>query len=495
MHVTRHLATATTRASSACESWLARSLCGVGRAPRQALLLLLVAILSLSAALIPGTTRVVRAQATSGDWPTYLSDPGRSGFNPSETAITTTTAPNLKLRWKYATGSAIFGEPVEVGGITYFGASNGNEYAVNASGTLLWSSGVGVSKSTVCPNYGVIGAATIASITLNGTSTSAVFIGGGNRQVYALNAATGAVIWHTPIGTSTSDFIWDSPAVYQGALYIGVASLCDSPVTQGLVYQIDATTGTILHTFAVVPTGCIGAGVWGSPTVDAAGGALYVATGNQGKCASHEAYAEAVVKLSLSNLSYLDSWQVPVAQQITDGDFGSTPTLFSASINGTVRDLVGVANKNGLYYALDQSALHAGPVWTTRIANSGGSPTGGYGSISPSAWDGSTLYAAGGKTTIKGVSCGGNVGALNPATGAFKWRDCLSGPVLGAVVGVPGVIVVGAGNMMKVVAAASGATLLSYRPSTSGNFRGAASISQGVLYEGNKDGNLYAFAP
>lgn len=494
MDVSRYLAKITTWAPPACERWFARSFEGLRGAPRRVVPLLVTAI-GLAAALTPSAAHVALAQAASGDWPTYLSDPGRSGFNPTETTITPATAPNLKFRWKYATGSAIYSEPVDVGGISYVGANNGNEYAVNATGGLVWSSQVGVSKSTTCPNYGVIGAATVADITLNGVSTSAVFIGGGNRQVYALNAATGVVIWHTPVGTSTSDFIWDSPAVYQGAVYIGVASLCDRPLTQGLVYQLDATTGSILHTFAVVPKGCIGAGVWGSPTVDAAGGALYVATGNQGKCASHEAYAEAVVKLSLATLTYLDSWQVPAAQQLPDGDFGSTPTLFSASVSGVARSLIGVANKNGLYYALDRTALHVGPVWTARVASGGGSPTGGYGSISPSAWDGTTLYAAGGKTTIKGVSCGGNVGALNPATGGFMWRDCFPQPVLGAVVGVPGVIEVGAGNKIEVMAAASGAILFSFKAPTGGLFRGAASISHGTLYQANKDGTLYVFTP
>lgn len=53
---------------------------------------------------------------------------------------------------------------------------------------------------------------------------------------------------------------------------------------------------------------------------------------------------------------------------------------------------------------------------------------------------------AGGYTTINGTSCQGSLRALNPATGAFLWQDCLTtGHVLGAVTAVPGLAVVGAG--------------------------------------------------
>ena len=56
----------------------------------------------------------------------------------------------------------------------------------------------------------------------------------------------------------------------------------------------------------------------------------------------------------------MGSWQVPSSQQTPDGDFGSTPTVFPAVINGTTHTLVGVANKNGIYYALDGANVSAG---------------------------------------------------------------------------------------------------------------------------------------
>src|SRR5258708_40019327 len=100
---------------------------------------------------------------------------------------------------------------------------------------------------------------------------------------------------------------------------------------------MDATTGTIQHTFNTVPTGCIGASVWGSPTIDQAGGSGYFATGNNGSCSTAEQYASAIVKLSASNLTYVSSWQAR-------HEFGCTPTLFQQPLCGTLLQLVCLAN-------------------------------------------------------------------------------------------------------------------------------------------------------
>ncbi len=68
------------------------------------------------------------------------------------------------------------------------------------------------------------------------------------------------------------------------------------------------------------------------------------------------------------------------------------------------------------------------------------------------------------------------------------------GPVLGAVSAVPGVVVVGEGPDLVLVAANTGNTLFTYSDINTGStFYGAASISNGVLYVGNMDGILYAF--
>lgn len=435
--------------------------------------------------------------AASGDWPTYVFDNGRSGFNSAETIINQNTAPNLKLHWSFHGGGDISSQPIEANGMIYWGSWDGLEHATHLNGGLAWSTNLGQTTDASCvpSKVGVASTATVATVPILGVPTPVVFVGGGNAHFYALNANTGAVIWNTSLGSSPSYFIWSSPAVYNGSVYIGVSSFGDCPLIQGEFVQMNASTGTIQHTFNVVPTGCVGGSVWGSPAIDPNGGNLYFATGNKGTCSQAEPLSFAVVKVRASDLTLVSSWQIPISQRPKDSDFGSTPTLFQATIGGTLRQLVGVANKNGIFYAFDRSSLSSGPIWQATIAISGSCAECGNGSISPGAWDGGMLYVAGGTTTINGSSCKGSLRALNPANGSFVWEHCfIDGPVLAAVTVVPGVVVVGEGTDIVVIATATGQTLFTFQDTNSSSrFFGAASISNGVLYIGNRDRNLYAF--
>ena len=101
---------------------------------------------------------------------------------------------------------------------------------------------------------------------------------------------------------------------------------------------------------------------------------------------------------------------------------------------------------------------------------------------------------AGGKTTINGNSCKGSLRALDPSTGNFIWEHCLNdGTVLGAVTMAPGVVAIVEGSDLALVDATSGNTLFTYNGlSATSHFYGSPSISNGVLYVGNKDHRLYA---
>ena len=383
---------------------------------------------------------------TSGDWPTYLNNTARSGYNGAETLITPSTASNLTQLWADPSGGAVSAEPVQDNGVVYYGSWDGYERAVDpAAGTQLWATYLGQSTDTSCASpltLGVVNTPTVATITVNGAPTQAVFVGGGDGKFYALNASTGAVIWQTPLGAPPDHVLWSSPLLSNGSIYEGVASSLDCPLVRGEVVQLDAATGAVQHTLYTVPAGCLGAGVWGSPTVDSATGDLYFATGNAASCGSPEPLAIALIETD-SSLHVLSSWQVPSSQQPnTDSDFGSTPTLFTATINGAVHQMIGLQNKNGIYYAFDRSAISAGPLWQRRMAGGGVCPecVNGHGAdISPSAYNGQYLFVGSEKTTINGTTCAGSVRELRPSTGTVVWSACLhSGPVLGAVTAVPG---------------------------------------------------------
>jgi polyvinyl alcohol dehydrogenase (cytochrome) len=441
-----------------------------------------------------------RAQ-TSGNWSTYLNDGARTGYNGAEWLIRPSTAQNLTKLWTDTAGGSISAEPIQVNGVLYYGSWDGHEHAVvAATGRQLWSAYLGQTTDTDCfgpTTVGVASTAAVGTIMVNGIATRAVFVGGGDGSFYALNASTGRVIWKNQLGAPPGYFLWSSPLFYNGSIYEGVASLGDCPLVRGGMVRMDAATGTVKNTLYTVPAGCNGADVWGSPTVDTATGDIYFATGNAGWCGNPESLAAAVIQTN-SSLNLLSSWQVPSAQLPNDdSDFGSTPTLFRASISGVVHPMVGIQNKNGTYYALDRSAISRGPLWQQKMAAGGECPECGDADIAPSAYDGQHLLVGGAQTQIGGVTCAGSIRELQPSTGATVWADCLQGgAVLGAVTAAPGVAFVGAGNTVYAVASSTGAILWSYQDTNGGSdFWGAPTISNGQVYVGNQDGNLYAFGP
>jgi outer membrane protein assembly factor BamB len=445
----------------------------------------------------------------SGDWPTYLDNGARTGFNSAEAIISPATASSLTKRWTVPAdglpgNQPISAEPVTANGVVYYGSWDGYEYAVDAAtGAPLWQSPYlgQTTGGTGCndrPTLGVASTATIGTITVNGTATEAVFVGGGDGNFYALNASTGAVIWHTPLGTPPGFYLWSSPVLYNGSIYEGLSSYEDCPLIRGGMVQMDTATGLVLHTLYTVPSGCRGASVWGSPTVDTATGDIYFGTGNAGGCpGSSEPLAYSLIKAD-SSLNILSSWRVPSSQLAQkDNDWGSTSALFTATINGAVHQMVGMENKNGIYYAFDRSAISSGPLWQKRTGAPGTAPQKGMGPISPSAYNGKKLFVGSEDSLIKGVTCAGSVRQLYPSSGKALWTDCLqSGPVLGAVTMVPGVTFVCAGPTVYAINSGTGAILWSFTdPNPGSDFFGAPTISNGQLYVGNQDGILYAFGP
>ncbi len=424
------------------------------------------------------------------NWSTYLNGIDHRGYNSAETILTSANFGSIQEKWEAHGGLAISDQPVEDNGVLYWGSWDGNMHATNLSGASVWTQYLGQNSSANCDPQ-TAGIASTGAIGAIG-STPVVFVGGGNAYFYALNASTGAIIWKTSLGATPAHFLWGSPTLYNGSIYIGIASFGDCPLVQGGLYQLNASTGAVQHFFAAAPSGCTGDGVWGTPSIDAATNIVYFATGNSGACATHELYGDAIVALNTADLSLISFWTVPSSQQTGDGDFGSTPTLFTAGS----RKMLGLANKNGYYYALDRTNLAAGPVWEERIAfDTGDCPQCGDGSISPSAWDGTTLYVAGGNTTINGSACQGSVRGLNPTNGSVLWAHCLNaGPVMGAVTAIPGVVVVTQGPWVNAVSATTGASLFSWEePNQNTVFMSAACVVNGRLYAASGSGNLFAF--
>jgi len=456
-------------------------------------ILVMIVVIFLAPPLLGARAASSERFTPAGNWTTYGYGNAHDNFTSAETIITPSTAPRLKQKWHHAASNGISDQPATVGNTVYWGSWDGDVHATNITNNArIWTTFVGQTTDATCspPRVGV---ASSPTVTTAGGQLE-VLVGGGDANVYALNAANGQILWHTSLGSSPSTFIWDSPAVFNGSIYIGTSSFGDCPLVQSKFYRLDETNGQIQNTFNVVPDGCVGGGIWGSPAVDESAGTVYFATGNKGSCSQSEPYTFALVELNAADLSVVNAYQLPASERPGDSDFGSTPTLFTSS-TGTA--MVGVDNKNGTYYAFDRSNIGNGPVWKAQIANKGDCPQCGAGSISPAAWDGHALFVGGGNTKIAKTSCQGSVRKLNPDNGSILWQHCMSGgSVLGSITATSsGIVAAAQGNAVIVMNTSSGNTLARLTDNKRGSLLyGGPTISNGIVFEGNLDGNLYAYS-
>jgi polyvinyl alcohol dehydrogenase (cytochrome) len=165
-----------------------------------------------------------------------------------------------------------------------------------------------------------------------------------------------------------------------------------------------------------VPAGRTGGSVWSTAAVDGRRGRLYVGTGNAYR-PPVDARTNAMVAFDAGTGKLLDSYQ-PVPgdwwnahdtddpDSGPDADFGASPNLFT---DPSGHELVGEAQKSGVYWAVDRDTLALR--WHRRVAPASG--TGGV--VGSTAYDGRRIY---GPETV-----GAHVWALG-AGGRIAWdRD------------------------------------------------------------------------
>ena len=335
-----------------------------------------------------------------------------------------------------------------------------------------------------------------------------VYVNAPDGQLYALSAATGATLWQatvdTPSTTVDDYYAWGSPLVANGHVYVGISSQCDDPLVPAGVVEFNQDTGAPEGSWQTIPGGQAGGSVWSSLAASTLGdGSVFVTTGN-GR--GHHAARRTPSRWSGYLAPACRSWtpgRYRLAQQTGDADFGASPTIFSANLNGTATPMVGACNKNGIYYAFRQGDLHDGPVWQQRIADAYGTKTNpGPASATPrpSGMARSLIEAGGNATVINGVTYQGSVQSLNPATGTPVWQTGLPGEVIGSpaedgagVVAAP-VYQSSTGNLgVYLLSAASGAILGFINTSPSAIFAQPVFAGNDLLVAGNYAVGLQAY--
>ena len=360
--------------------------------------------------------------ATFVNWPQYLYSPGHSSDNAAATTITPANAASLTLAWQFSPATSGFlASPVVYNGVIYIGSKSGYFYALNeTTGAVIWKRFIGVVPKLTCGRQGFTSTATVAPDPTTGNP--AIYVYGATGYLYAMNAADGTDVWPPaavaiPSTTVNDYYAWSSPLVTGGNVYVGISSQCDVPLVRGGLSEFSQASGALENTFFTTPPDTVGASIWSSAATD--GQSIYVTTGN----GDPDSLGFSVIQLSPS-LAQEGIWTVPQNQLVEDSDFGGSPGIWTAFIGGVKTPMVGASNKNGTFYAFKTSALSAGPVWQRAISKGGAN-------VAAPVFDGTHLFLAGIRTTIKGVRYEGSVRKVNPATGGVVWQTGLTGKIIG----------------------------------------------------------------
>jgi alcohol dehydrogenase (cytochrome c) len=310
-----------------------------------------------------------------------------------------------------------------------------------------------------------------------------VFRGTGDGRLIALDAITGKLLWKNVVGsTRLAECVAGAPLAWQGVVYAGIAG--SEHGVRGRVMAYDAITGRELWRFNTIPMGnqigaktwkrpesakTGGGGVWGSMSLDATTGELFVPVGNPWPDIDY--HYRPGENLFTNTMLILDAhsgalkwWHQVTPADWKDMDLAGAPVLYRDS---KIRDVMAFAGKDGYLIALDRDThkeLFRTPV--TSIQNADAKLTAAGARVCPSfaggvLWNGPTLDRIN-KNLVVGsvdlcfkispgtteyappaVNFGGNlepdgeptgwVTALDSESGQVRWRYHAEKPVTAAV--------------------------------------------------------------
>jgi polyvinyl alcohol dehydrogenase (cytochrome) len=396
-------------------------------------------------------------------------------YQPDESKLNVQNVGSLSPVWVANLAGDVSSTPAVVDGVVYVTDWGGKITALNASsGAVVW-------QKDVAAVSGVAGAVSRTAPAVSGNS---VVLGTqkGARLV-SLNKTTGAVNWVTQLDSHPLAIDTQSPTIYNGVVYVGVASVeengvdCDGPPVdghnacyfRGSVSAVRLSTGQVLwrtYTMSLEQqeAGYSGAAVWGSsPVVDVKRNSLYITTGNNYSapqnvkdCATAAGtdlaalaacepqgngnYVDAVMSLDLTTgaikwankVQGYDAWTTacigfPTACPTPAGpdfDFGQGAMLIPTKSG----DIVTAGQKSGILWGLNADT--GATAWKTLIGP--GSSLGGmeWGSAS----DGRRIYVAivnlgfapyamvNPPKGTPATSFAGSWAAVDPTTGAIIWQ-------------------------------------------------------------------------
>ena len=423
-------------------------------------------------------------------WTSWGVDTDNSRFQSAAMAgLTAADVPRLKLKWAigFPDTSHAWSQPTVAGGRVFVGSQGGRVFALDAkSGCVIWTFQTQGATRTAP----VIGPG-------DGAHRALVYFTSIPGWLYAVDADTGAQVWHVKMEEHVSARLTGSPVVYKGRLYVGAGSFEEGMSAggkyaccsfRGSLRAFDALTGALIWRSEMLTqpnhvireegdrrvVGPAGGSIWSAPVIDEKRHAIYVTTGN-GFSGPPEPQTDAVVALDLDSGKV--RWSRQFGQDIfvpgcdrpgntnfacprengPDADFGSAPIL--AHLPGG-RDVIVAAQKSGAVWAVDPDRRGA-VVWHYQAAPKA---AGEFGAIVwGQARDNKNVYVP--VSNIQDPPRAGGLHAIALGTGKAAW------------VAPPAPLACAPG------------------PGCTAAQASAPSVIAGVVFAGSADGMLRAYSP
>jgi outer membrane protein assembly factor BamB len=376
----------------------------------------------------------------------------------SRSALDASTVGRLKLRWRFRIpGADTFSgvdtaAPVVDGETVYLQDMDSDVWALEReTGRVLWHTSF--RRRSPGPN----------GLAVDGGRV----YGNTDRSTFALDAATGAVVWTRRL-TTTAQPIDVPPVVANGLVYTSTVGL--PPGGKGSIVALDAANGAVRWRFSTirgrwaVPHEAGGGGLWWPVSVDSAG-RVYAGNANPypwggtrghpngGAYRGSALYTDSLLVLdgATGRLAWYD--QV-IPHDVRDYDFAVTPILATLPIGGHSTDVVLGAGKGGRVVAWNRDTHTR--LWESAVGvhrnDSGPLPErpvtvcpgllGGV--LTPMAYASGRVFVPVVDLCMQGGAFGyprflsldyskgkGELVALDAATGRRVWRRTFSSPTFG----------------------------------------------------------------
>ncbi len=404
-------------------------------------------------------------------WNGWGVDAHNARFQSAEAAgLTTAQVPDLKLKWAFGfpLGVSAFGQPSVAAGRVFVGSDIGYVYSLDMhTGCVYWSYQAKAAVRTAI-TIGPTGASQGGS-----SPRYAVYFGDMQANVYAVDAASGALLWTKRAEDHFAARITAAPTLFEGRIYVPMstsegfsASTPDYPCCtfRGSVSAFNAATGDQIWKTYTIPESKptkknsigtqlwapSGVAVWNSPTVDAKRRAIYFGTGDSATEPAPDT-SDSIMALDLDTGKVRWVFQAEPNDATLGGcgannkteacpehpgpdwDFGASPILKTLSSGS---DLLLAPNKSGIVFALDPDRKGA-VVWKTNLAERAGSR--GTNLVWGGSADQQNLYV--------GLASGA-ITAVQYATGEKLWTARLAAPGsresnVAASSAIPGAVFIG----------------------------------------------------